>query len=49
MGLRVFERGFAAAYTEQSNSRGLMPDIFHRYKIRRYPWAFGRVRILAPT
>ncbi len=46
LGLRLLAAGSAAAYTERSYGRGLMPDSFAAYKGQRQRWAYGAMRIL---
>lgn len=46
LGLRIFERGYAATYTPQGYGRGLMPDTFIDFKKQRFRWAYGAVLIM---
>lgn len=46
LGLRVFEKGLSAAYSEQSYGKGLMPDTFIDYKKQRFRWAYGAIQIM---
>ena len=46
LGLRIFERGYAACYIPCSYGKGLMPDTFLDYKKQRFRWAYGSVLIL---
>ena len=46
LGLRIFERGYAASYIPRSFGKGLMPDTFLDYKKQRFRWAYGSVLIL---
>jgi cellulose synthase/poly-beta-1,6-N-acetylglucosamine synthase-like glycosyltransferase len=46
LGLRIFEKGFEAAYISRSYGRGLMPDTFLDYKKQRFRWAYGAMQIL---
>ena len=46
LGLRVFEKGYSAAYSHQSFGRGLMPDTFIDYKKQRFRWAYGAIQIM---
>jgi hypothetical protein len=46
LGLRILEQGWQAIYVPRSYGRGLMPDRFIDYKLQRFRWAFGAVRIL---
>ena len=46
LGLRVLEAGHQAIYVPTSYGRGLMPDTFHDYRMQRFRWAYGSMRIL---
>ena len=46
LGLRLFEEGLRAVYTNHSYGRGLMPDSLAAYKSQRHRWAYGAVQIL---
>jgi glycosyltransferase involved in cell wall biosynthesis len=46
LGLRIFERGYAATYLPESYGQGLMPDTFLDFKKQRFRWAYGAVLIL---
>ena len=46
LGLKLFEAGHRAVYTEKSYGRGLMPDSFDAYRKQRYRWAYGAMQIL---
>ncbi len=46
LGLRIFEKGYAASYVPHSFGKGLMPDTFLDYKKQRFRWAYGSVLIL---
>ncbi len=46
LGLRIFEKGYEAAYISRSYGRGLMPDTFTDYKKQRHRWAYGAMQIL---
>ncbi len=46
LGLRIFEKGYAACYVPYSFGKGLMPDTFLDYKKQRFRWAYGSVLIL---
>jgi cellulose synthase/poly-beta-1,6-N-acetylglucosamine synthase-like glycosyltransferase len=46
LGLRVFERGYEAAYTPRSYGKGFTPDTFIDYKKQRYRWVYGAMQIL---
>ncbi|NCC77163.1 MAG: glycosyltransferase, partial [Clostridia bacterium] len=46
LGLRIFEKGYAACYVPHSFGKGLMPDTFVDFKKQRFRWAYGSVLIL---
>ncbi len=46
LGLRIFEKGYAACYVPYSFGKGLMPDTFLDFKKQRFRWAYGSVLIL---
>ncbi len=46
LGLRLFEAGHRAFYTEKSYGKGLMPDSFVAYRKQRYRWAYGAMMIM---
>ncbi|MBM9613378.1 glycosyltransferase [Desulfobulbus rhabdoformis] len=46
LGLRIFEKGYAANYIPYSFGKGLMPDTFLDFKKQRFRWAYGSVLIL---
>ncbi|MBI5589769.1 MAG: glycosyltransferase [Deltaproteobacteria bacterium] len=46
LGLKIFERGYEAAYTATSYGRGVMPDTFIDFKKQRFRWAYGAMQIL---
>jgi len=46
LGLRLFERGWDAAYIPRSYGRGLMPDTFNDFRQQRFRWAYGAIQIL---
>ncbi|MDV7213098.1 glycosyltransferase [Azotobacter beijerinckii] len=46
LGLRVFEMGLSAAYSERSYGKGLMPDTFIDFKKQRFRWAYGAIQIM---
>jgi exo-beta-1,3-glucanase (GH17 family)/cellulose synthase/poly-beta-1,6-N-acetylglucosamine synthase-like glycosyltransferase len=46
LGLRLFEGGYRAIYTEKSYGKGLMPDSFDAYRKQRYRWAYGAMQIM---
>jgi exo-beta-1,3-glucanase (GH17 family)/cellulose synthase/poly-beta-1,6-N-acetylglucosamine synthase-like glycosyltransferase len=46
LGLRLFEAGHRAVYTEKSYGKGLMPDSFDAFRKQRYRWAYGAMQIM---
>jgi cellulose synthase/poly-beta-1,6-N-acetylglucosamine synthase-like glycosyltransferase len=46
LGLKIFEKGYEAAYIADSYGRGLMPDTFIDFKKQRFRWAYGAVQIM---
>ena len=46
LGLRVFEKGYSAAYSHNSYGKGLMPDTFIDFKKQRFCWAYGAIQII---
>jgi cellulose synthase/poly-beta-1,6-N-acetylglucosamine synthase-like glycosyltransferase/exo-beta-1,3-glucanase (GH17 family) len=46
LGLRLFQAGHRAVYTDKSYGKGLMPDSFVAYRKQRYRWAYGAMMIL---
>jgi exo-beta-1,3-glucanase (GH17 family)/cellulose synthase/poly-beta-1,6-N-acetylglucosamine synthase-like glycosyltransferase len=46
LGLRVFEKGYSAAYSHNSYGKGLMPDTFIDFKKQRFRWAYGAIQIV---
>jgi cellulose synthase/poly-beta-1,6-N-acetylglucosamine synthase-like glycosyltransferase/exo-beta-1,3-glucanase (GH17 family) len=46
LGLKLFERGWLAAYSPESFGKGLVPDSFSAYKTQRHRWAYGAVQIV---
>lgn len=46
LGLRLFEAGFEAHYTNRRYGRGLLPDSFAAFKTQRFRWAYGAMQII---
>ncbi len=46
LGLRMFEKGYEAAYLPHSFGKGLIPDGFSAYKTQRFRWAYGAIQIM---
>jgi hypothetical protein len=46
LGLKLFERGYSAAYTPQSLGRGVMPDTIAAFMVQRHRWVYGAMQIM---
>lgn len=46
LGLRLFEGGYGALYTNHRYGHGLLPDTFQAFKTQRQRWAYGSMQIL---
>ncbi len=46
LGLRLFEAGYAAHYTNRRYGWGLLPDTIEAFKNQRHRWAYGAIQIL---
>lgn len=46
LGLRLFEAGYLAHYTNRRYGYGLLPDTIQAYKNQRHRWAYGAIQIL---
>lgn len=46
LGLRLFEAGYVAHYTNKRYGYGLLPDTFEAFKVQRHRWAYGAIQIL---
>jgi len=46
LGLRLFEAGWLAHYTNKRYGWGLLPDTFKAFKTQRHRWAYGAVQII---
>ncbi len=46
LGLRLFEAGYIAHYTNKRYGYGLLPDTFEAFKTQRHRWAYGAIQIL---
>jgi len=46
LGLRLFEAGYVAQYTNRRYGRGLLPDTFQAFKTQRFRWAYGATQIV---
>ncbi|CAM3534407.1 glycosyltransferase family 2 protein [Arcobacter aquimarinus] len=46
LGLRLFEAGYIAHYTNRRYGYGLLPDTVEAFKTQRHRWAYGAIQIL---
>lgn len=46
LGLRLFEAGYQAHYTNRRYGYGLLPDTVEAFKNQRHRWAYGAIQIL---
>ena len=46
LGLRLFESGYRALYTNRRYGWGLLPDTFTAFKTQRERWAYGAMQII---
>lgn len=46
LGLRLFEAGYTAHYTNRRYGFGLLPDTIEAFKTQRHRWAYGAIQIL---
>jgi len=46
LGLRLFEAGYIAHYTNRRYGFGLLPDTIQAFKNQRHRWAYGAIQIL---
>jgi cellulose synthase/poly-beta-1,6-N-acetylglucosamine synthase-like glycosyltransferase len=46
LGLRLYEAGFQALYTNHRYGRGMLPDTFQAFKTQRFRWAYGAMQII---
>lgn len=46
LGLRLFEAGYTAHYTNRRYGYGLLPDTLEAFKTQRHRWAYGAIQIL---
>jgi cellulose synthase/poly-beta-1,6-N-acetylglucosamine synthase-like glycosyltransferase/exo-beta-1,3-glucanase (GH17 family) len=46
LGLRLFEAGYSAYYTNRRYGKGLLPDTFNAFKVQRHRWAYGCIQII---
>ncbi|CAK0754232.1 Glycosyltransferase [uncultured Gammaproteobacteria bacterium] len=46
LGLRLYEAGYSAQYTNTRYGWGVLPDTFKAFKTQRHRWAYGAVQII---
>lgn len=46
LGLRLFEAGYEAHYTNFRYGHGMLPDTFKAFKTQRFRWAYGAIQII---
>jgi exo-beta-1,3-glucanase (GH17 family)/GT2 family glycosyltransferase len=46
LGLRLYEAGFQAMYTNHRYGHGMLPDTFKAFKTQRFRWAYGAMQII---
>ncbi|MGJ3260551.1 MAG: glycosyltransferase [Rhodospirillales bacterium] len=46
LGLRLFEAGWGALYTDRRYGRGLLPDNLQAFMTQRHRWAYGAMQII---
>ena len=46
LGLRLFEAGWEARYTNRRYGWGLLPDTFKAFQTQRHRWAYGAIQII---
>lgn len=46
LGLRLFEAGYQAHYTNRRYGWGMLPDTFKAFKTQRFRWAYGAMQII---
>ena len=46
LGLRLYEAGYQALYTNHRYGRGMLPDTFKAFKTQRFRWAYGAMQII---
>lgn len=46
LGLRLFQAGYTALYTNRRYGWGVLPDTFKAFKTQRERWAYGAVQII---
>ncbi len=46
LGLRLYEAGYAARYTNRRYGWGVLPDTFKAFQTQRHRWAYGAIQII---
>jgi Exo-beta-1,3-glucanase len=46
LGLRLYEAGYQAVYTNHRYGRGLLPDTYKAFKTQRFRWAYGAMQLI---
>lgn len=46
LGLRLYEAGYRAHYTNVRYGHGLLPDTYSAFKTQRFRWAYGAMQII---
>lgn len=46
LGLRLFQGGWGATYTNRRYGWGLLPDTFKAFRTQRHRWAYGAVQLI---
>lgn len=46
LGLRLYEAGYEAVYTNHRYGRGLLPDTYKAFKTQRFRWAYGAMQLI---
>ncbi len=46
LGLRLYEAGYQAVYTNHRHGRGLLPDTYKAFKTQRFRWAYGAMQLI---
>lgn len=46
LGLRLYEAGYQAHYTNHRYGKGLLPDTYKAFKTQRFRWAYGAMQLI---
>jgi exo-beta-1,3-glucanase (GH17 family)/cellulose synthase/poly-beta-1,6-N-acetylglucosamine synthase-like glycosyltransferase len=46
LGLRLYEAGYQALYTNTRYGHGLLPDTYKAFKTQRFRWAYGAMQLI---